>query len=141
MNHLTTETRGGVLLYGLTNENTDLLPVVNEETASVLEDDGVNNDSERYKDSLENETTFSPPQIASLNINSLIANVRIIKARKLLKDKLKKGHVLMLQDTRINSKEKFELLHSWEKQNIKSNKRVYATKNSKSVGGVNFIFS
>ena len=85
------ETRGGVLLYGLTNENTDLLPVVNEETASVLDNDGVSNNSEGFEDSLENEATFSPPQIASLNINSLITNGRIIEARKLLKDKLKKG--------------------------------------------------
>ena len=137
MNFLPTETRGGVFLYGLTNENTDLLPVVDEEATS---NDGVSVSSERFENSLENEATFSPPQICSLNINSLITNGRSIKARKLLKDKLKKGHVIMLQDTRINSKEKFGLLHSWAKHNIKSNKRVFASKNNKSVGGVAFIF-
>ena len=95
---------GHVRVYGLTDENTDL-PVAAEVATNVLEYDVVSSSSERFENSIENEATFSPPQIASLNINSVITNTIIIKARKLLKDKL------MLQDTRINSKERWVLTY------------------------------
>ena len=110
-----------------------------EAPTCLLEDDILNTNHElEWETSQTNPNTFSPPQVCTLNVNSLLTVRKQIKARKLIQKKLRRGFIVMLQDTRISTDEKFKSIHSWARENIKCHSRVFFTKSK--AGGVGVIF-